>query len=172
MRRGGREQRQQQRRTTDERIAHTRHVDHLSPLTPPSSTGADPSELYTFHDVYGVDAEMLSMVPAPVLAVLLLFPISEASEAHKEEEKAKIVATGDATQKVSEKLYYMKQTVGRRSRTHDAHMILSGRHAEESAGSSIPPVCLILIRLSGWQRMWHCRPHTRRTQLGGQAAAE
>lgn len=74
--------------------------------------GADASHAYTFHDVYGVDPEMLSMVPTPVLAVLLLFPISAASEAHKREEDAKIQATGDAAQKVSDNLYYMKQTVG------------------------------------------------------------
>jgi hypothetical protein len=74
--------------------------------------GADPNELYTFHDVYGVDDEMLGMVPQPVLAVLLLFPISDASEAHKETEKEKIVATGDAAQKVSPNLYYMHQVRG------------------------------------------------------------
>lgn len=49
------------------------------------------------------------MVPTPVLAVLLLFPISDASEAHKDAEKAGILAKADSN---SKKLYYMKQTVG------------------------------------------------------------
>ena len=47
------------------------------------------------------------MVPQPVLAVLLLFPISDASEAYKREEEARIAA-----QRTSPKLYWMKQTVG------------------------------------------------------------
>jgi len=55
---------------------------------------------------------MLAMVPQPVLAVLLLFPISAASEQHKQEEERRITAQGADAQKVSPKLYYMKQTVG------------------------------------------------------------
>jgi len=29
-----------------------------------------------FHDVYGIDADALDMVPQPVLAVLLLYPLT------------------------------------------------------------------------------------------------
>jgi ubiquitin carboxyl-terminal hydrolase L3 len=77
--------------------------------------GADADNKYTFHDVYGVDDEMLAMVPQPVLAVLLLFPISAASEAHRDSERAVILGDekqGIAQQKVSPNLFYMHQTTG------------------------------------------------------------
>lgn len=69
--------------------------------------GADPQQQYAFHDVYGTEPDLLAMVPQPVLAVLLLFPISEASEKHKADEEATL-----ASQRVSPHLYYTKQTVG------------------------------------------------------------
>ncbi|KAH8110835.1 peptidase C12, ubiquitin carboxyl-terminal hydrolase 1 [Phellopilus nigrolimitatus] len=43
----------------------------------------------TFTDVYGLDEELLGIVPQPVKAVVLLFPITEAMETKKKEEDAK-----------------------------------------------------------------------------------
>eukprot|EP00244_Chara_vulgaris_P005258 TRINITY_DN20942_c0_g1_i1.p1 TRINITY_DN20942_c0_g1~~TRINITY_DN20942_c0_g1_i1.p1 ORF type:complete len:236 (+),score=59.12 TRINITY_DN20942_c0_g1_i1:213-920(+) len=63
----------------------------------------------SFHDVYGFDDVLLDMVPKPVLAVLLLFPISKESEEAKKAEEERILKYG---QMVSEKVYFMKQTVG------------------------------------------------------------
>merc|ERR1719498_2320003 len=64
------------------------------------------SEKFVMHEVFGVDDMLLGMVPQPVYAVLMLFPISEASEKHKEEEEA----ARDKNEKHD--VYYMKQVVG------------------------------------------------------------
>ncbi|KAJ7516616.1 hypothetical protein O6H91_22G064500 [Diphasiastrum complanatum] len=61
-----------------------------------------------FGDVYGFDDELLSMVPTPVLAVLFLYPLNSESEAAQLEEQERIL-TG---QRVSNEVYFMKQTVG------------------------------------------------------------
>uniref|UniRef100_A0A671KGI2 Ubiquitin carboxyl-terminal hydrolase n=1 Tax=Sinocyclocheilus anshuiensis TaxID=1608454 RepID=A0A671KGI2_9TELE len=64
---------------------------------------------WQFGDVYGLEAEVLSLVPRPVCAVLLLFPITEKYETFRQEEEAKIKAQGQA---VSSDVYFMKQTIG------------------------------------------------------------
>lgn len=40
---------------------------------------------YMTHDVLGLDPDLLSMVPQPALAVILLYPLTEASEAKRKE---------------------------------------------------------------------------------------
>ncbi|KAK8483824.1 hypothetical protein V6N13_073404 [Hibiscus sabdariffa] len=56
-------------------------------------------------DVYGLEDELLAMVPQPVLAVLFLFPITSQSEEERlQQDKEK--------RDVSSKVYFMKQTVG------------------------------------------------------------
>lgn len=73
-----------------------------------SKLGLDVSG-YSFHDVYGLDEELLAMVPQPVIAVLLLFPITDASEKAKQEEEDRIAKGG---QTVSPSVYFMRQTIG------------------------------------------------------------
>lgn len=76
--------------------------------------------------VTGVDADMLSMVPSPVLAVLLLFPINEQSEAFREQEVKQIEEKG---QTVSPQLYFTKQTTGNACGTIAlVHTVLNLRH--------------------------------------------
>jgi len=58
-------------------------------------------------DVYGLDSELLSIIPQPALALLLLFPITEKFEAYFEEQKK-----ARMEQEVSSQVYFMKQTVG------------------------------------------------------------
>ncbi|KAH7280371.1 hypothetical protein KP509_37G064100 [Ceratopteris richardii] len=61
-----------------------------------------------FVDVYGFDKELLAMVPTPVLAVLLLFPLTDEFEAARAEQKA----LDKEDKLISNNVYFMKQTVG------------------------------------------------------------
>ncbi|KAL4428290.1 hypothetical protein ABPG75_002379 [Micractinium tetrahymenae] len=62
-----------------------------------------------FCDMWSLDEELLAMVPRPVAAVLLLFPITDETEAACKQEQQGIEARG---QEVSPAVYYMKQTIG------------------------------------------------------------
>lgn len=62
-----------------------------------------------FCDVYGLDDELLAMVPQPVIAVLFLFPLT--SDEDKEESHASGTSTA-AGKDLSKKVYFTKQTVG------------------------------------------------------------
>ncbi|KAI3687198.1 hypothetical protein L1987_80892 [Smallanthus sonchifolius] len=57
------------------------------------------------NDVYGLDEELLEMVPKPVLAVLFLYPITPESE----QERLKQDSTKQAP---CDGVYFMRQTVG------------------------------------------------------------
>ncbi|XVF52554.1 hypothetical protein PTKIN_Ptkin05aG0027900 [Pterospermum kingtungense] len=56
-------------------------------------------------DVYGLDDELLAIVPQPVLAVLFLYPITSQSEEERLQQDKE-------ERDVSSKVYFMKQTVG------------------------------------------------------------
>ena len=63
-----------------------------------------------FHDVFGLDPELLAFVPSPVLAVILLYPLTAASESERRAELARQPETDrDA---IPADLFYMKQTIG------------------------------------------------------------
>ncbi|KAL8064636.1 hypothetical protein ABFX02_01G103900 [Erythranthe guttata] len=66
--------------------------------------GVAPGEAECF-DVYGLDDELLEMVPKPVLAVLFLYPLTKQSEEERIEQDS-------AIKDLSSEVYFMKQTVG------------------------------------------------------------
>lgn len=64
---------------------------------------------YSWQDVFGLDPELLAMVPGAdtTLAVLLLFPITADTENLRKEEQLKLANTAPPTD-----VYFMKQTIG------------------------------------------------------------
>ncbi|EEC18223.1 ubiquitin carboxyl-terminal hydrolase isozyme L3, putative [Ixodes scapularis] len=63
---------------------------------------------WSFVDVFGLEPELLSMVPTPVAAVLLLFPYNQSYVDYVEEKSKEIEESG---QVVSDRVYFMKQTI-------------------------------------------------------------
>ena len=70
--------------------------------------GVDMS-VFEYIDVYGFEPDLLMMIPRPVIALVLLFPITENYEKFRSTEEEKIKSEG---QSLNEKVYFTKQTVG------------------------------------------------------------
>jgi ubiquitin carboxyl-terminal hydrolase L3 len=86
------------------------------------------SEKYAFHDVLSVEPWALELVPTPVVAILLLFPISEASEAERVSTRSDQEAT----------LYFMKQHIGNACGTIGVLHTLTNLHRVEGF-QDLPP---------------------------------
>ncbi|XP_014214165.1 ubiquitin carboxyl-terminal hydrolase [Copidosoma floridanum] len=63
-------------------------------------------------DVYGLDQELLAALPQPVLAIILLFPVSLESETNKSELEAKEKETDAARDKVYHLIQYIRNACG------------------------------------------------------------
>lgn len=64
-----------------------------------------PEDEVEFNDVYGLDEELLEMVPKPVIAVLFLYPYTFQKELEKKVEVTQ-------SKEPSKNVYFTKQTVG------------------------------------------------------------
>ncbi|CAI8042074.1 Ubiquitin carboxyl-terminal hydrolase isozyme L3 [Geodia barretti] len=64
---------------------------------------------YQFHDVFGLDDELLGLVPQPCVAILLLFPINQKLKKYEEQETERIHKEG---QICSDEVFFIKQTIG------------------------------------------------------------
>lgn len=62
------------------------------------------SDAFQLHDVYGLDQDMLDILPKPVSSFILLFPVSENYEAHRRQEDEEL--KGNQT---PENLFFMRQ---------------------------------------------------------------
>lgn len=58
-------------------------------------------------DVYGLDPELLAIVPKPVLALIMLYPVTIKNDKTEEEDEA----TKDSKNDVSDSVYHMKQCI-------------------------------------------------------------
>jgi ubiquitin carboxyl-terminal hydrolase L3 len=65
-------------------------------------------EKWGFSDCFGLDPELLAMLPQPCLALIFLFPYTKMA-AYKAEQHDRLVASG---QHISPQVYFMKQLVG------------------------------------------------------------
>lgn len=66
-----------------------------------------PSSL-AFHDLLGTDEMLLGMIPQPVQAVVMLFPIKDVSEKHCEVENKRIETDGQVRREVP--LFHVEST--------------------------------------------------------------
>lgn len=60
-----------------------------------------------FQDVWGLDPDTLSMVPPPLKAMILLFPITKSNESHRQQ-----LVEQSRDRPISSQVYFMTQTIG------------------------------------------------------------
>ncbi|KAI9592461.1 ubiquitin carboxyl-terminal hydrolase isozyme L3-like protein [Syncephalis fuscata] len=93
------------------------------------------SEQWAYTDIWGLDDELLAIVPQPCVAVILLFPVTDNYEDFRKKETEQINRDG---QKVSDKIFYMCQTIRNACGTYAVlHSLLNNR---ESVGLGDGPL--------------------------------
>ena len=95
---------------------------------------------YCFHDVLGFEDWAFEMVPGPVLALVLLFPVTKETEAARKAE-AESIEKGGQTLPQDPPLLHIRQNIGNACGTigllHAACHALMGN--ELAGGSAVPP---------------------------------
>lgn len=99
------------------------------------------TDKYAFVDIYGLDDDLLSMVPQPVEAVLLLFPVTKEYEAKRvEEESQQEPFTGPGKQG---EIMWFKQTIGNACGTIGLLHSIANSTAKDSLSESSPLAVLL-----------------------------
>lgn len=80
---------------------------------------------WAFTDVYGLDDELLAMVPQPCIAVVLLFPVNEVLARSEMQRRAQLARRPP---RVSPRVFFMRQYIGNACGTVAAvHALLNNR---------------------------------------------
>lgn len=93
------------------------------------------SDRWRMVDVIGLEGEALSWVPRPVLAVVLLFPLSDAYEEHRSAQETELLSKG---QPPSADVFHLKQVLSNVCGTIAlVHSIANNTHSIELTDSSL-----------------------------------
>jgi ubiquitin carboxyl-terminal hydrolase L3 len=70
------------------------------------------TELYHFCDVYSTEEWALEMIPSPVAAVVLLYPLTAVQLMHEKKEEEEEAAAADSDKNNGHGVWFMKQRIG------------------------------------------------------------
>ncbi|KAJ1975988.1 Ubiquitin carboxyl-terminal hydrolase isozyme L3, partial [Dimargaris cristalligena] len=101
------------------------------------------SEAWAFNDVYGLDPDLLALVPQPVMAVILLFPITPAYDAQYLKD-GNATTMPPATAELLSDVYFMKQTIGNACGTMAILHALANLQSEVALDEDSSPLATFL----------------------------
>jgi ubiquitin carboxyl-terminal hydrolase L3 len=124
-----------------------------------------------FNDIFGLDPELLCMVPPPVRSVLLLFPISANNEAAQAAAHAAQAAAGAADAAAG--VYFMRQTIGNACGTIGILHALAnnGAHVQRAADGFFARFVGATAKMSPAERAAFVEGDTELDTAQGDAAA-
>ncbi|KAF8720437.1 hypothetical protein AX14_010970 [Amanita brunnescens Koide BX004] len=93
------------------------------------------TSLACFHDLYGLDDELLALVPQPVKAVVLLFPLDEAIRSQRKLDEERVARDGQPL--LDKSILWIKQTIGNACGTMALLHALSNTDVTINPGSAL-----------------------------------